>query len=71
MANLDPIWIKKIKESDRALDPLGVNRVNDRMVGELLQGITTLSSRARYYPVYLWFIDQIHKIKPKADASQF
>ena len=71
MANLDPIWNKKIKESDRALDPLGVNRVNDRMVGELLQGITTLSSRARYYSVYLWFIDQIHKIKPKADVSQF
>ena len=71
MVALDPIWNKKIKESNIALDPLGVSKVNDRMVGELLQGITTLSSRARYYSVYLWFIDQIHKIKPKADVSQF
>ena len=49
MANLDPIWNKQIKEFDRALDPLGVNKVNDRMMNELLRGITTLTSRARYY----------------------
>ena len=71
MANLDPIWNKQIKEFDRALDPLGVNKVNDRMMNELLRGITTLTSRARYYSFYVWVIDQIRKKKLASTLSQF
>jgi hypothetical protein len=58
---LEPSWNKPVKEYDRALDPLGMNRVNDRMVAELVQGFTSLTPRARYYSFYVWAIDQIRK----------
>lgn len=55
----DPVWNKRIEESDRALDPLGMNRVNDRFLNYLLSGITTVTPRARYYSFYVWTINQV------------
>lgn len=54
---LDPVWNKPVFESDRALDPLGANRVTDRMLNDLLSGITTVTPRARYYAFYLWAVN--------------
>lgn len=68
---LEPVWNKPVKEYDRALDPLGMNRVNDRMIGELVQGFTLLTPRARYYAFYVWTIDQIRKRKLARNFSQF
>lgn len=68
---LEPTWNKPIKEHDRALDPLGMNRVNDRMVGELVQGFTLLTSRARYYSFYVWVIEQIRKKKLAKNFTEF
>lgn len=58
----DPVWNKRIEESDRALDPLGMNRVNDRFLNDLLPGITTVTPRARYYSFYVWAINQVGKV---------
>lgn len=71
MSLMDPIWNKPIKEIDRALDPLGMNRVNDRMIGDVLQGITALTMRVRYYSFYVWAIDQIHKKKLATTYTEF
>jgi len=68
---LEPTWNKPIKEYDRALDPLGMNRVNDRMLGELVQGFTLLTSRARYYSFYVWAIEQIRKKKLAKNFTEF
>ncbi|KER05480.1 hypothetical protein AAA799E16_01873 [Marine Group I thaumarchaeote SCGC AAA799-E16] len=68
---LEPSWNKPIKEYDRALDPLGMNRVNDRMLGELVQGFTLLTSRARYYSFYVWAIEQIRKKKLAKNFTEF
>lgn len=68
---LEPTWNKPVKEFDRALDPLGMNRVNDRMIGELALGFTLLTPRARYYAFYVWVIDQIRKKKLAKSYPQF
>ena len=68
---LEPTWNKPVKEYDRALDPLGMNRVNDRMIGELVQGFTLLTSRARYYSFYVWAIEQINKKKLAKNFTEF
>lgn len=68
---LEPSWNKPVKEYDRALDPLGMNRVNDRMVGELVEGFTSLASRARYYSFYVWAIEQIKKKKLAKTVTEF
>ena len=57
----DPVWNKRIEESDRALDPLGMNRVNDRFLNDLLSGITTVTPRARYYSFYVWAVNEAGK----------
>lgn len=57
----DPVWNKRIEESDRALDPLGMNRVNDRFLNDLLPGITTVTPRARYYSFYIWALNEVGK----------
>ena len=68
---LEPNWNKPVKEYDRALDPLGMNRVNDRMIGELVQGFTALTSRVRYYSFYVWAIEQIRKNKLAKNFTEF
>jgi hypothetical protein len=68
---LEPVWNKPVKEYDRALDPLGMNRVNDRMIGELVQGFTSLTPRARYYAFYVWAINQIRKKNLAKNFPQF
>lgn len=50
----DPIWTEKVEESDIAQDPLGMDRVTNRLLRELLPGITTISPRARYIAHHLW-----------------
>jgi len=61
MSVLDPMWTKPMKISDRAMDPLGMNRVSDRITNELLTGITVMTSRARYYSFYVWNVYDISK----------
>lgn len=54
----NPVWNKRIEESDRALDPLGMNRVTDKLLSDLLPGITTVTPRARYYSFYVWAVQK-------------
>ena len=68
---LDPVWNKPVRETDRALDPLGTNRVNARLLGDLLLGITTQTPRARYYSFYVWAIEQIRRKKLAKTYPQF
>jgi len=68
---LDPVWNKPIEESDRALDPLGMNRVTDRLLNDLLSGITTLTRRARYYSFYTWLIGKLSKDPSINTVSDF
>lgn len=71
---LDPVWNKFVKEYDRALDPLGMNRLTDRLLNDLLLGITTVTPRARYYSFYLcylWAIEQIITNGWAHTAAQF
>lgn len=55
---LEIFWTKSVEEQG-ARDPLGVNRVSDRLVSELLHGITTVTPRARYLAFYTWAIDHV------------
>jgi hypothetical protein len=68
---LEPTWNKPIKEYDIARDPLGISRVNDRMIGELIQGFTVTTPRARYYSFYVWAIEQIGKNKLAKNDREF
>jgi len=68
---LEPTWNKPIKEYDIARDPLGISRVNDRMIGELVNGFTVTTPRARYYSFYVWAIEQIGKKKLAKNDREF
>ena len=50
----DPRWTARIDESKGAEDPLGMTRVTNRLLGDLLPGITTISPRPRYIAHHLW-----------------
>jgi hypothetical protein len=58
-------WTEKVN-STASQDPLGLsNRVSQRLVNNLLFGITALGYRARYYSYYTWSIyDVINREKP-------
>ena len=71
MSLLEPTWNKSVKEYDRALDPLGLSRVNNRMVGDLLPGFTSMTQRAGYYVFYTWAIAQIRRKKLTKSLPQF
>jgi hypothetical protein len=65
------MWSKPVKISDRAMDPLGMNRVSDRITNEMLAGITTMTSRARYFSFYTWAIYDISQRTDVAKYGQF
>ena len=50
----DPRWIARIDEGEGAQDPLGMDRVTNRLLGDLMPGITTISPRPRYIAHHLW-----------------
>jgi len=61
--SLLPLWSKQIKLHTRGLDPLGLSRVSEYIVDEMLPGITLLTNRGRNYIFYCWALDQISKYK--------
>jgi len=68
---LEPTWNKPIKEYDIARDPLGMNRVGERMIGQLVQGFAVTTPRARYYSFYVWAIEQIREKKLAKNYIEF
>lgn len=50
----DPRWTARVDESKGAEDPLGMTRVLNRLLRDLLPGITTISPRPRYIAHHLW-----------------
>jgi hypothetical protein len=61
MVSLDPVWSRSVKISEKAMDPLGLNRVSDRITNEMVTGITSMTQRARYYSFYTWAIYTVNK----------
>jgi hypothetical protein len=61
-----PRWTREIILIQRALDPLGLTRVSDRIITELLPGITTLTTQARNYSFYAWAIKQSNEYNFKS-----
>lgn len=47
MSALKPVWIKPASVIQKTLDPLGLDRVSGRLTGDVLTGITSLTTRAR------------------------
>lgn len=67
---IDPLWTEPLELSQRMMDPLGMSRVSEWIVDELLPGITTLTTRARNYSFYCWVIkDIIEKNKGKKSIN--
>jgi len=63
---IDPRWNQSLELSQQMSDPLGLSRVSEWIVGEILPGITTLTTRARNYSFYCWALqDIIEKNKGK------
>ena len=50
----DPRWTARIDEEAGAQDPLGMDRVTNRLLEDLMPGITTISPRPRYIAHHLW-----------------
>lgn len=62
--SLIPQFTKEIKLSQRATDPLGLSRVSEYIVNELLPGITTLTNRGRNFSFYCWSLKVVNESKP-------
>jgi len=66
----DPVWTEKVEERDLAQDPLATNRVMNRLLRDLLPGITTISPRARYLSHHLWALRDIAQhVKPESRSE--
>jgi len=61
MSILNPVWIKTASITRKSLDPLGLDRVSDRLTSNMLMGITSMTTRARYYPFYVWAIKNVNE----------
>ena len=57
---LVPSWTKEIKLIARALDPLGLSRVSEYIVNELLPGITTSTNRGRNFSFLTWALKVVN-----------
>ncbi|WP_155937429.1 hypothetical protein, partial [Methanoculleus sp. MH98A] len=57
-----------MKLTPRALDPLGLSRVSDYIVGNLLPGITVMTNRGRNYGFYCW---AVARALEDVDKAQF
>jgi hypothetical protein len=51
-----PQWTKRVVTELGGRDPLGLSRVGQMLTDLLLPGITTQTSRARYYALYCWIL---------------
>ncbi|WP_416841811.1 hypothetical protein [Haloferax sp. DFSO52] len=67
----DPMWTAKITEKDLAQDPLAMDRVRNRLVSDLLPGITTISPRPRYYAHHLWAVMDIARRDDPSTRAEF
>jgi len=67
--SLIPQFTKEIKLSQRATDPLGLSRVSEYIVNQLLQGITTLTNRGRNFSFYCWSVKVVNGSKPNNRAE--
>lgn len=65
MNNFLPKWTKKIKIDGGGRDPLGLSKLSGRLVDYLLSGITSNSTRARYYSFYTWSLLNIYDQIPE------
>lgn len=65
-----PQWTKRAVTEMGGRDPLGLSRATERLTEYLMMGITTQTSRARYYSFYCWALwhIQLHE-KPKRWAE--
>ena len=66
----DPQWTARATETEGAQDPLGMTRVLDRLLRDLLPGITTISPRPRYIAHHLWALrDVTQRADPDSRAQ--
>ncbi len=61
MSILDPVWTKPASVTKKTLDPLGLDRVSNRLTSDMLTGITALTPRARYYSFYVWNVKNVNE----------
>jgi hypothetical protein len=57
----EPFWAKS-GNFVRGRDPLGVQNSSISVYATLLPGMTNLTLRLRYYGMYLWLLDEYHKL---------
>lgn len=51
-----PLWTKQAK-LEGGLDPLGLDRVSDRLTGELVPGMSVNVNMAHYFSFFAWLFD--------------
>lgn len=69
--NIKVVWSDLLIDKGK-LDPLGVWRVGDRMIADLLAPFTTVVAQrpARYFSMYCWALDHLSK-QPIATKKEF
>jgi hypothetical protein len=53
---IGPLWTKQAK-LEGGLDPLGLDRVSDRLTSELMPGMSVNVNMARYFSLFPWLFD--------------
>jgi hypothetical protein len=68
LLNLLPQWVDPFVLPSASRDPLGLQAPAERLVNEVLPGLTVFTSRAGYYGFLSWAIDQVNS-KPDNSFS--
>lgn len=66
-----PSWTKLSTIEETGRDPLGLERVHERLSEWLMPGITLVTPRARYYSFYLWAVQQTNQLDHPRDRNAF
>jgi hypothetical protein len=67
-----PSWTQRAVIEATGRDPLGLANVSNRVITDfLLPGITTQTSRARYYSFYVWSLWHIQQTQPPKRFGDF
>lgn len=66
----DPLWTERVEKKGGAQDPLAMTRVTDRLLTDLLPGITTITPRVRYVSHHAWAIWDAEKRGSPENATE-
>jgi hypothetical protein len=68
---MEVAWGDKLNDESQGLDILGVRGLDQSMEARLVNGITTISPRGRYFTILTWGVGEFFDGERRAGTTEF